>query len=331
MGKTSDYAFIVLFTTGTEIEWPDFLDRQTGIFRYYGDNRTFGRDIHDTKAGGNKVFYSVFNNIGTREGRMHIPPFLLFEKTGNRMDVKFLGMAVPGTVSKSLDRELVAFWRTINGNRFQNYEAHLTVLDSNVPIDWLKARQRNDPDHESLAPTAWKEFIEGGKERIRPLITEKPEEIPNRESQLPSDPEAKAILDIIRTYYSNTPEKFERCAIRIVQLMDDHFTRFKMTRPRRDGGRDAICVYRIGPENGTCQLELHCAIEAKLYAENHGVGVRYTSRLISRIKNKEFGILVTTSYVDKQAYDEIKTDGTKIMIVIHSGFCIKLTKKYIIR
>ena len=76
---------------------------------------------------------------------------------------------------------------------------------------------------------------------------------------------------------------------------------------------------------------MHCAIEAKLYAENHGVGVRYTSRLISRIKNKEFGILVTTSYVDKQAYDEIKTDGTKIMIVIHSGFCIKLTKKYIIR
>lgn len=135
MGKTSDYAFIVLFTTGTEIEWPDFLDRQTGIFRYYGDNRTFGRDIHDTKAGGNKVLYSVFNNIGTREGRMHIPPFLLFEKTGNRRDVKFLGMAVPGTVSKSPDRELVAFWRTINGNRFQNYEAHLTVLDSNVPID----------------------------------------------------------------------------------------------------------------------------------------------------------------------------------------------------
>lgn len=166
-----------------------------------------------------------------------------------------------------------------------------------------------------MAPIAWKEFIEGGKERIRPLITEKPEEIPNRRSQLPSDPEAKAILDIIRTYYSNTPEKFERCAIRIVQLMDDHFTRFKMTRPRRDGGRDAICVYRIGPENGMCQLELHCAIEAKLYAEDHGVGVRYTSRLISRIKNKEFGILVTTSYVDKQAYDEIKTDGHNILII----------------
>lgn len=87
-----------------------------------------------------------------------------------------------------------------------------------------------------MAPIAWKEFIEGGKERIRPLITEKPEEIPNRRSQLPSDPEAKAILDIIRTYYWDTPEKFERCAVRIVQLMDDHFTRFKMTRPRRDVG-----------------------------------------------------------------------------------------------
>ena len=40
-----------------------------------------------------------------------------------------------------------------------------------------------------------------------------------------------------------------------------------------------------------------------------------THRLISRIKNKEFGILVTTSYVDKQAYDEIKTDGHNILII----------------
>lgn len=315
MGKTPDYAFIVLFTTGTEIEWPDFLDRQTGVFRYYGDNRTFGRDIHDTKAGGNKALCEAFHNLDSVDRRKQIPPFLLFEKTGRNRDVKFLGLAVPGTRVISPDRELIAFWRTINGNRFQNYEAHLTVLDTEAPIEWLKARQRNDSNHDSLAPMAWKRYMELGRDGIIPLVTEMPDEVPSRKAQLPSDLDGRAVLDAIRTYYADNPTSFERCAIKIVQLMDNHFTGFKLTRPRKDGGRDAICTYRIGPENGACQLELHCALEAKLYAENHGVGVRWTSRLISRIKNKEFGILVTTSYVDKQAYSEIKEDGHNILIL----------------
>lgn len=38
-------------------------------------------------------------------------------------------------------------------------------------------------------------------------------------------------------------------------------------------------------------------------------------RLISRIKYRQFGIMVTTSYVDSQAYREIKEDGHPIMIV----------------
>ena len=70
-------------------------------------------------------------------------------------------------------------------------------------------------------------------------------------------------------------------------------------------------------------------MEAKLYSPNNGVGVSQTSRLISRLKNKEFGVLVTTSYVDPQAYAEIKEDGHNILfvdarnigdILYHNGF-----------
>lgn len=32
-------AYVVLFTTMRELEWPDYLDYETGLFRYYGDNR----------------------------------------------------------------------------------------------------------------------------------------------------------------------------------------------------------------------------------------------------------------------------------------------------
>src|SRR5574344_1383070 len=41
-------AYVVLYTSMQELEWPDYLDEETGIFRYYGDNRSPGRTILDT-------------------------------------------------------------------------------------------------------------------------------------------------------------------------------------------------------------------------------------------------------------------------------------------
>ena len=39
------------------------------------------------------------------------------------------------------------------------------------------------------------------------------------------------------------------------------------------------------------------------------------SRLISRIRYRQFGVLVTTSYVHEQAYKEIMEDGHPILVV----------------
>ena len=35
-------AYVILYTTMSELEWPDYLDEETGVFRYYGDNRNQG-------------------------------------------------------------------------------------------------------------------------------------------------------------------------------------------------------------------------------------------------------------------------------------------------
>lgn len=40
------------------------------------------------------------------------------------------------------------------------------------------------------------------------------------------------------------------------------------------------------------------------------------SRLISRIRYRQFGVLITTSYVDSQAYQEVVEDGHPILVVI---------------
>ena len=42
------------------------------------------------------------------------------------------------------------------------------------------------------------------------------------------------------------------------------------------------------------------------------------SRLISRIRYRQFGIMLTTSYVHKQAYEEVIEDGHPILIITAS-------------
>lgn len=42
------------------------------------------------------------------------------------------------------------------------------------------------------------------------------------------------------------------------------------------------------------------------------------SRLISRIRYRQFGIMITTSFVDKQAYREVVEDGHPILIITAS-------------
>ena len=45
------------------------------------------------------------------------------------------------------------------------------------------------------------------------------------------------------------------------------------------------------------------------------VGVRDMSRLISRLRHRQFGVLVTTTWVNLQAYKEIKEDQHPIVVV----------------
>jgi hypothetical protein len=43
-------------------------------------------------------------------------------------------------------------------------------------------------------------------------------------------------------------------------------------------------------------------------ATGNPVGVKEVARLISRIRHREFGVLVTTSFIGRQAYEEVRQD-----------------------
>lgn len=312
-------AYVVLYTSMEEIEWPDYLDSETGVFRYYGDNRTAGRQLLDTDKKGNQLLEDVFSLLNQGgEALKQIPPFFVFKKTGVGRDVQFLGLAAPGNPNISPDRDLVAFWRSLNNKRFQNYESYFTILDTREPIDrrWLYALI-NEPDQSmQYAPEVWKRFIQYGRNGIRPLISSKMPVIPSRYDQLQTDEEGNRCLMAIRDHYAQNPYGFEMCAKSIVEKMDDHFKDFSLTRPWRDGGRDALGYYVLeGDGHRNLPLKIDCALEAKCYGVNHSVGVKEMSRLISRIRYRQFGIMVTTSYVHEQAYREVAYDQHPIMIV----------------
>ena len=303
---------LVLTTSMNDPDWPDALDPETGIFTYFGDNKKPGRDLHDTGRDGNLILRTIFEDArGGREGRELVPPIFLFAAAGVSRDVSCLGLAVPGASDLDASEELVAIWRSIRGERFQNYRARFTVLDAaRMSRDWIDSIIAGRPDH-SLAPDAWKTWRRTG--RRKPLVAARTLEYRSRAEQLPGDREGQEIMGEIRTYFEGRPHAFEHCAAALARLMVPDIAMLDVTRPSRDGGRDAVGQLRLG--FGPSSILVDFALEAKCYTPPTTVGVKEMSRLISRLRHRQFGIIVTTSCVDLQAYKEIKEDQHPIIVI----------------
>jgi len=135
-GRGDDKKFVALFTSGEDKDWPDSLDLNTGQFVYYGDNKHPGHELHDTQRSGNSILRRVFSLLhASPPQRALIPPFFVFKKYPTAVSARsfqFKGLAVPGFVGLPPTADLVAVWKTTEGQRFQNYRAIFTVLDAGV-------------------------------------------------------------------------------------------------------------------------------------------------------------------------------------------------------
>ena len=130
--------------------------------------------------------------------------------------------------------------------------------------------------------------------------------------QRPQDSDQRRIVDTIHRHYSRDPYGFENFAAALVMRMEpDRVTDVVVTPPRRDGGRDALGLYRIG--FGSDPVAAEFALEAK--CTSGGLGVKQVARLLSRIRYRQFGVIVTTSYVSEQAYREIKEDRHPVVVI----------------
>ena len=63
-------------------------------------------------------------------------------------------------------------------------------------------------------------------------------------------------------------------------------------------------------------MAITLALEAKCYAPGQTpVGVKDISRLIARLRYRDLGFMVTTSYVARQAYEEVRHDRHPVVIL----------------
>ncbi|WP_281972380.1 restriction endonuclease [Ruegeria faecimaris] len=320
-GRGEQKKFVVLYTSGEDKDWPDHLNLSTGQFVYHGDNKTPGHELHDTRRGGNRILRSAFDNLhSVPPSRDNIPPFFVFEKyptEKSSRSVRFRGLAVPGFTGLAATSDLVAVWKSSDGQRFQNYQASFTILD--VPVvqrGWLIDLGK-DSGSSKNSPHSWLEWIRTG--RCKALTAESTTDIREPAEQFPTSPAKISILRAVWTHFKDNPVAFEAFAARIFQMHDQRVIIDNITRASVDGGRDAVGRYLLGLDDDPVYAEF--SLEAKCYqppfegAKPTTVGVADVARLISRLKHRQFGALVTTSVIGRQAYKEVREDRHPIIFL----------------
>jgi hypothetical protein len=320
-GRGEIKKFVVLYTSGEDKDWPDTLDLNTGRFTYYGDNKTPGHELHDTPKKGNLILRNVFDWLHADPPRReNVPPFFVFVKyptKNSSRSVQFKGLAVPGFPGLTATEDLIAVWKTSDSQRFQNYRSTFTVLDvATVEREWIRDLKAGKADTEK-APPAWRTWKQQGM--YTPLTSEPTTIIRSVESQSPDNELQESILETVFEYFKDTPTNFEAFAAKVFQLFDQRVIIDEITRGTVDGGRDAVGRYLLGIPDDPVYAEF--ALEAKCYRpplrgkKVNTVGVKEVSRLIARLRHRQFGILVTTSVVAKQAYEEVRLDRHPVVFI----------------
>ena len=188
---------------------------------------------------------------------------------------------------------------------------------------WITDVQVGNAVGSKHAPKPWLDWVKGRK--FTPLISTPTNTFRTKQQQLPETEELQAYVALIHNFYKEDSYAFERCAMEIARLFMPNIHRWEITRPWRDGGRDALGTYRIGQGAGAIDVEF--ALEAKCYGLKNGVGVKPLARLISRLRHRQFGILVTTSYLDLQAYQELVADTHPVIVISAADIAKKLKER----
>lgn len=188
--------------------------------------------------------------------------------------------------------------------------------------DWIKDLQ-NGLIHSKNTPAVWRDWI--GKRAYKPLVSIPASLSRSGQTQRPQTMAEESILQTIWEYFGEPfagrsgTHAFEHFAAWVFSLTDSRVVIDEVTRRSLDHGRDAVGHYKLGLDADPIIVDF--ALEAKCYEpgfsgrKTNTVGVKETSRLISRLLHRQFGVLVTTSVIADQAYTEIRQDKHPVILI----------------
>ena len=302
----------MLYTSGAEPDWPDALDPYTGAFTYFGDNRSPGRELHDTPRKGNLLLSRVFERAHAgRAGRGQVPPFLLFDKPGTGRDVRFRGLLAPARTGSAAKKT-----SSRSGAPQEGSGSRTTAPGS---PSWT-SRRVTRPGSPSYSPATrsarparppWRTWVDSGTYTplLAPptvIIRSREQQQPARRGQAPAGPGLPALQG-------------PAARLRAVRRRPDaHAASPTSTGSTSPGpGATAAATPSATTSSAHAPTPSRSSSRWKPSATHpaNGVGVRETSRLISRLRHRQFGVLVTTSHLDTQAYQEIREDGHPVVVL----------------
>ncbi|SDZ58527.1 hypothetical protein SAMN05444004_12531 [Jannaschia faecimaris] len=308
-----------------ETPWQDFFDPDNGHVRYYGDNKTPGRD--PALAAGNKAMLDAkrLQDAMERDIRQLAPPIILFRRmTVNGKAKGFPSFQGVGLIDRA---ELISQYDGQNGCSFPNYAFDIVVLDlapEFEEFDWRWVSDRRDAalsrrNTEKFAPSAWKAWVKEGEDalpKVRRQVT-KLMTTPVAEQRPPTGSREAAALDQIYRFYEGRKHRFEilaaRVAGRIFKESGGTFHFGWVTRPSSDGGADFIGRLDIG--SGFSKVKQVVFGQAKCESPESTTSGRDIARTVARLRRGWIGAYVTLGAFSLPVQREVIDDEYPLLLV----------------
>lgn len=305
--------------------WQDVFRPDQGHIRYFGDNKTPGKDPSTTP--GNRLLLEQFSLHASNSelDRSRACPIVCFRSVSlhNRIkgQIEFQGI---GLVERA---ELVSQIEPKTGIPFVNYVFDfliVSLLSENETLNWAWIDERRNPAFSSSeafrnAPVSWQKWVHQGVSAfgtIRRAVSRQ-SIVRRSEQQPPSASRESRVLHEVYKFYENRKHRFEALAAAIAdRILTQHgglYRRGWVTRGSSDNGIDFVGRLDIGSELACTKLVV--LGQAKCEDPASPTNGNDIARTVARLRRGWIAVYVTTSYFTAQTQSEVIEDQYPIVLV----------------
>jgi hypothetical protein len=307
-----------------ETPWQDIFDVDNGHIRYYGDNKTSGRD--PAQCRGNAALLAAYADHAdpTPEARRRAIPLVFFARRidcgRQKVYARFEGFGLVTRVERVVQRGDPA------AGSFSNYLFDFLVMDLGsenevFPWAWINLRRERHATLDqtlALAPRSWKTWISGGSsaiERVRRRVARR--FVHGRQEQVPApgSPE-ELILTTIYQAFDGRKLEFEGLAAWVAERVltrSGDYRHFGVTRGSADGGFDFVGRLDVGDGFGRAKIVV--LGQAKCESPRPPTNGLDVARTVARLRRGWIGVYVTTSFFSDRTQQEVLQDRYPILLI----------------